>query len=161
MHKQKTIEKTLPVTRFGSKYGVRVLVRDEAQIRAKMGAEESPPRILVQQIYEMRPLPHGTTRKGLTQMLSELGCAAKPVQPGRADASGMSLEGRSRNASSCSGCANIHGRCHHLVAEAGDHRLTNSTSFRFYSDPSTPTTQGSQRGEQGEHQTTTGTGCGS
>jgi hypothetical protein len=90
MHKQKTIEKTLPVTRFGSKYGVRVLVKDEAQIRAKMGAEESPPRILVQQIYEMRPWPHGTTRKGLTQMLSELGWAAKPVQPGRADASGMS-----------------------------------------------------------------------
>ena len=90
MHKQKTIEKTLPVTRFGSKYGVRVLIKDEAQIRAKMGAEESQPRILVQQIYEMRPLPHGTTRKGLTQMLSELGWAAKPVQPGRADASGMS-----------------------------------------------------------------------
>ena len=82
MHKQKTIEKTLPVTRFGSKYGVRVLLKDEAQIRAKMGAAESQPRILVQQIYEMRPLPHGTTRKGLW--------TAKPVQPGRADASGMS-----------------------------------------------------------------------
>jgi hypothetical protein len=89
-HKHKTIEKTLPVTRFGSKYGVRVLMKDEAQIRAKMGAEESQPRILVQQIYEMRPLPHGTTRKSLTQILSELGWAAKPVQPGRADATGMS-----------------------------------------------------------------------
>jgi hypothetical protein len=77
MHKQKTIEKTLPVTRFGSKYGVRVLIKDEAQIRAKMGAEESQPRILVQQIYEMRPLPHGTTRKGLTQMLSELGLPSR------------------------------------------------------------------------------------
>jgi len=89
-HKQKTIEKTLPVTRFGSKYGVRVLVKDEAQIRAKMGAEESQPRILVQQIYEMKPLPHGTTRKSLTQIPPGLGWAAKPVQPGRADATGMS-----------------------------------------------------------------------
>lgn len=96
IHKQKTTEKTLPVTRFGSKYGVRVLVKDEAQIRAKMGAEESQPKILVQQIYEMRPLPHGTTRKSLTQILSELGWAAKPIQPGRADAIGMNeLESRS------------------------------------------------------------------
>ena len=88
-HKQKTTEKTLPVTRFGQKYGIRVMERDEAQVRIKLGVEESDPKIMVQQIYEMRPLPHCTQRKGVAQMLSEMGWAAKPVQPGRADATGM------------------------------------------------------------------------
>ena len=69
---------------------MRVLVKEEPQIRAKLGAKKSQPRVQVQQIYEMRPLSHVTTRKGLAQVLSELGWAAKPVQPGRSDASGMS-----------------------------------------------------------------------
>ena len=34
LHRQKTTERTLPVTRFSSKYGVRVLIKDEPQIRA-------------------------------------------------------------------------------------------------------------------------------
>ena len=88
-HRQKTTDRTLPITRFGTKYGIRVMAKDEEQIRSKLGAEESAPKIQVQQIYEMRPLPHCTQRKGITQMLSEMGWAAQPIQPGRADAAGM------------------------------------------------------------------------
>lgn len=45
-----------PITRFGSKFGIRVMLKDEEQVRSKLGAEESAPKIQVQQIYSRHVL---------------------------------------------------------------------------------------------------------
>eukprot|EP00435_Cladocopium_sp_Y103_P075852 s140_g67.t1 len=90
LHKQRTTERTLPVVRFGMKYGIRIYVKDSDQLQSKPGAGEQPPHINIQKIYELRPFPHGTQKKAIAQLLQSMGWQAKPVQPGRADSNGMS-----------------------------------------------------------------------
>ena len=90
LHRQRTTDKTLPITRFGHKYGIRAFKKDAETIQTKLGVVESDPHITVQQIYEMRPFPHGTHRKAIQALLQTWGWAAKPIQPGKADSTGMS-----------------------------------------------------------------------
>ena len=89
-HKQKTTDRTLPITRFGNKYGIRVYKKDLETVQTKLGIEDQTSHISVQKIYELRPLPFGTLKKALQTMLTAWGWEAKPIQPGRADAAGMS-----------------------------------------------------------------------
>ena len=93
-HKQKTTDKTLPVTRFGNRYGVRVFKRDADTVQAKLGITDREPHITVQQIYEMRPFPHGTQKKAVQGLLHKWDWPAKAIQPGRADGAGMSCQRR-------------------------------------------------------------------
>ena len=90
VHKQKTTDRALPITRFGNKYGIRVLKKDLEAIQTKLGVEDSLSHISVQKIYELRPLPFGTLKKTVQQMVTAWGWAARPIQPGKSDATGMS-----------------------------------------------------------------------
>eukprot|EP00435_Cladocopium_sp_Y103_P065444 s191_g27.t1 len=88
-HRQKTTDRTLPIVRFGWKYGIRVFTKDSDQLQTKLGAEEAPQQVQIHRIYEIRPFPHGTQKKVVQQFLQQMQWQAKAIQPGRSDAAGM------------------------------------------------------------------------
>ena len=90
VHKQKTTDRALPITRFGNRYGIRVLKKDLESVQTKLGVEEQISNVSVQKIFELRPLPFGTLKKTVQQMITKWGWAARPIQPGKSDAAGMS-----------------------------------------------------------------------
>lgn len=90
LHLLKTTEKAIALARFGQKWGLRVFARDASAVQTKVKPEDDTPHITVQHIYELRPLPHGTQKKSIQALLTSIGWQAKPLQPGKADISGMS-----------------------------------------------------------------------
>ena len=89
MHQCKTNPFALALARTRNRYGIRVLKvhAEKAWTLAKPGMDYHPVKIGL--IYEVLPIPHGTQRKAIVQMLSDWGWCAKPLQPSRGTAQYM------------------------------------------------------------------------
>ncbi len=89
MLKSRTIERVLAICRFGNKYGVRVSQKDAETTHAKINPDVPFQDYQIQMIYEIRPLPHGTQRVGVVQLLKKWQWKARPLQPYHSDQQGM------------------------------------------------------------------------
>lgn len=89
VHLLKTTEKAITLTRLSNKWGLRTLSRDVTEVQNKVAPEDETKYVKVQSIYELRPFAHGTSRKAIQSLLDAVAWKAKPLQPGKADATGM------------------------------------------------------------------------
>lgn len=89
LHRARTVERVLAIGRFGLKYGLRVLHKDAESTHAKLNPEAPFHDFQVQFIYELRPLPHGTQKAGVVQLLKKWQWKARPLQPHHSDTQGM------------------------------------------------------------------------
>ena len=89
MHKLKTTEHAWAITRFGGRYGLRVPVKEAEQIHSLLNPETPFANFEVNKTFELRPLPHGTQRLGVLNMLKAWKWKARPLQPCKADSNGM------------------------------------------------------------------------
>ena len=78
------------LVRLKNKFGIRVLTADEAAAFAQVRPDTVFISASVQRVFQVFPLPHGTTRASIIAFLKEIGWRAKPLQPGRAQAGAMS-----------------------------------------------------------------------
>eukprot|EP00438_Fugacium_kawagutii_P011105 Skav203176 [mRNA] locus=scaffold39:103479:107678:- [translate_table: standard] len=90
MHQCKTYEKAMCLVRLRNKYGVRVKKEDEKAAWAHLRPGMDFIALQVQQIYELFPIPHGTQRQAIVQLLRDWSWPARPLQPGRGSATHMS-----------------------------------------------------------------------
>lgn len=88
-HKLKTLDRGIAVARFAGRYGVRAFCRDGPQLHKELELGDDYNQVTVQEIYEIRPLPHGIQKAGVTALLKKWGWAARPLQPYRGDQHGM------------------------------------------------------------------------
>ena len=88
-HKLKTTEHAVAITRFGGRYGLRVPVKEAEQIHSLLNPETPFANFEVTKTFELRPLPHGTQRLGVLNMLKAWKWKARPLQPCKADSNGM------------------------------------------------------------------------
>ena len=87
--KSRTIERVLAICRFGHKYGIRVSQKDAEATHSKLNPDIPFQDFHIQLIYEVRPLPHGTQRAGVVQLLKKWHWKARPLQPHHSDQQGM------------------------------------------------------------------------
>ena len=87
--KSKTLDRVLAIARFGSKFGVRVAQRDAETTHSQLHPDTPFHGFSIQKVFEVRPLPHGTMRTGVIQLLKSWQWKAKPLQPFKSDSSGM------------------------------------------------------------------------
>eukprot|EP00438_Fugacium_kawagutii_P019055 Skav215402 [mRNA] locus=scaffold271:65165:69367:- [translate_table: standard] len=90
MHKCRTCSKSVCLVRMRTKYGIRVHRDDEAQAWAFLRPGIEYVNLEVAKIYELCPVPHGTQRQTMVQLLKDWNWNAKPLQPGRGNFSHMS-----------------------------------------------------------------------
>eukprot|EP00435_Cladocopium_sp_Y103_P074350 s200_g48.t1 len=89
LHKLRTTEHAISVARFGQRYGVRVPNREAESIHTQINPEVPFTGFEVSKTFKLRPLPHGTQKLGVLNMLKAWGWKARPLQPCKADALGM------------------------------------------------------------------------
>ena len=87
--KSRTIERVLAICRFGGKYGIRVAQKDAEATHSKLNPDVPFQDFHIQFVYEIRPLPHGTQRAGVIQLLKKWHWKARPLQPHHSDPQGM------------------------------------------------------------------------
>lgn len=73
-----------------TKYGIRVQREDEEAVWTELRPGLSYVDLEIAQIYELFPLPHGTQRQTMVQLLKDWAWNARPLQPGRSTFSHMS-----------------------------------------------------------------------
>ena len=88
-HKLRITERALAVARFGSRYGLRVPSKEAEQIHTQLNPEVPFSNFGVTKVFELRPLPHGTQKLGVLNMLKAWKWKARPLQPCKSDAQGM------------------------------------------------------------------------
>eukprot|EP00438_Fugacium_kawagutii_P035434 Skav206969 [mRNA] locus=scaffold255:597270:599261:+ [translate_table: standard] len=88
-HKLRTLDRGIAVARFAGRYGIRALQRDGAQVHRDLNLEDDYNQITIQEVYEVRPLPHGIQKAGVTALLKKWNWQARPLQPYRGDQHGM------------------------------------------------------------------------
>ena len=88
-HKFKTRAKSISLVRMRNKYGIRVLKEDEATVWAELRPGVDYMDLEVANIYELCPVPHGTQRQTMVQLLRDWQWSAKPLQPGKGTFSHM------------------------------------------------------------------------
>lgn len=71
------------MVRLKHKYGVRVRKQDEALAWSKLRPGVDFVDMNIQRIYELFPLPHGTQRQAITQILKDWSWQARVLQPGK------------------------------------------------------------------------------
>ncbi len=89
VHRSKTVERVQAICRFGLKYGLRVLQNDAETAHSKVNPDVPFHDFQIQLVYEVRPLPHGTQKAGMVQLLKKWHWKARPLQPYRSDPQGM------------------------------------------------------------------------
>eukprot|EP00438_Fugacium_kawagutii_P008055 Skav223964 [mRNA] locus=scaffold3540:259469:263778:+ [translate_table: standard] len=77
------IFEALCLVRMRQKYGIRVLRDDESTAWATLRPGLEFVDMEVAKIFELCPIPHGTQRAAIVQVLRDWGWVAKPLQPGR------------------------------------------------------------------------------
>ena len=82
-HQCRTYAKSICLVRLKSKYGIRVRKADEASAWAKLRPGVEFVDMSIQKIYELFPLPHGTQRQAITQILQDWSWTARALQPGK------------------------------------------------------------------------------
>lgn len=88
-HKLKMAERGLAVARFAHRYGIRVPCKDAEALHVQIHPEVPYHNFDVVKTFELRPLPHGTQKLGVLNMLKAWGWKARPLQPCKPDATGM------------------------------------------------------------------------
>ena len=84
----KTIPKAIAVARVGTKFGLRVLDADEADVFALVRPGLEFVKAKVTKRFRLHPLPHGTQRADIISLLKHWQWHARPLQPARGDRSG-------------------------------------------------------------------------
>ena len=90
LHQAKTFAKSVCIFKLRQRFGIRILARDEELAFKTLRPNASFQAIEVKQIFQLQPIPHGTQRSAIAQLLSEWKWDAKPLQPGPSTASAMS-----------------------------------------------------------------------
>ena len=83
MHQCRTYSKAVCLVRMRTKYGIRVLKDDERTAWAHLRPGVDFVDFDIQLIFELFPLPHGTQRQAVCQLLKDWEWHAKPLQPGK------------------------------------------------------------------------------
>ena len=92
VHALRTCDKALGLARLGPKFGLRVLDEHEQEVFQALRPQQSFVKVRVLSKWRLHPLPHGTQRHALVQLLGRWKWAAKPLQPCRGDSSGCAWE---------------------------------------------------------------------
>eukprot|EP00435_Cladocopium_sp_Y103_P055985 s1970_g18.t1 len=79
----RTFAKSVCLVRLKHKYGIRVKKQDEALAWSKLRPGVDFVDMSIQRIYELFPLPHGTQRQTVTQILQDWSWKARVLQPGK------------------------------------------------------------------------------
>ncbi|CAE7342035.1 aquIMA [Symbiodinium sp. CCMP2592] len=91
-HLLRTCDKALGLARLGNKFGIRVLDEHEQLVFEKLRPRQTFVKVKVLSRWRLHPLPHGTQRHTLVQLLGKWKWAAKPLQPCKGDSSGCAWE---------------------------------------------------------------------
>ncbi|CAE6966038.1 aquIMA [Symbiodinium sp. CCMP2592] len=91
-HLLRTCDKALGLARLGNKFGIRVLDEHEQLVFEKLRPRQPFVKVKVLSRWRLHPLPHGTQRHTLVQLLGKWKWAAKPLQPCKGDSSGCAWE---------------------------------------------------------------------
>ena len=83
LHKVRTVDNILAVTRLGAKYGVRCLSRHEEALHQELRPDRPFVQCEIKEVYRIEPLPVGTQRQSLVDVLQTIGWSARPMQPCR------------------------------------------------------------------------------
>eukprot|EP00435_Cladocopium_sp_Y103_P044798 s2183_g12.t1 len=89
-HKCRTYAKSLCLVRLKQKYGIRVRKEDEAVAWGILRPGTEFVDMSIQTIYELFPVPHGTQRQAITQILADWKWKARALQPGKGNYHHMS-----------------------------------------------------------------------
>lgn len=81
LHKVKTVDEGIAAYRLGTKYGIRCLVKDHEDLHRILCPSKPFVQCAVKYIFRLEPLPVGTQRQSLVQILQSIGWTAKPLQP--------------------------------------------------------------------------------
>eukprot|EP00438_Fugacium_kawagutii_P009960 Skav225760 [mRNA] locus=scaffold3552:72471:77522:+ [translate_table: standard] len=80
LHRVKTLDNCLAVCRLGLKYGIRCHSRHQEDLHAVLCPAKPYVQCTVKTIHRLEPLPAGTQRQSLADILKEFGWVAKPLQ---------------------------------------------------------------------------------
>eukprot|EP00435_Cladocopium_sp_Y103_P035368 s1388_g9.t1 len=83
LHQCKTFAKSICLVRLKNKYGIRVRKCDEASAWGVLRPGVEFMDMTIQKIYELFPIPHGTQRQAINQILSDWSWPARALQPGK------------------------------------------------------------------------------
>eukprot|EP00438_Fugacium_kawagutii_P020260 Skav218155 [mRNA] locus=scaffold4591:37336:49156:+ [translate_table: standard] len=81
LHKVKTIDEGIAVCRLGNKYGVRCLAKDQEDLHNALSPGKPFIQCAINHIFRLEPLPAGSQRQSLADMIHAMGWKAKPLQP--------------------------------------------------------------------------------
>eukprot|EP00438_Fugacium_kawagutii_P013811 Skav210602 [mRNA] locus=scaffold234:31140:35777:- [translate_table: standard] len=80
LHKVKTIDVGIAVCRLGSKYGIRCLTKDQEELHRSLNPNKPFVQCSVKMVFRLEPLPAGTQRQSLVELLQSVGWKARPLQ---------------------------------------------------------------------------------
>ena len=83
LHRVKTIDEGIAVCRHGSKYGIRCQAKDQEDLHKAISPNKPFVSCAIKQIFRIEPLPAGTQRQSLVDIIQAIGWKAKPLQPCR------------------------------------------------------------------------------
>ena len=89
LHQRRTCTFALSLVKQKDRYGIRVHTKDEGKAWSLARPGEVYNDIQVKEVYELAPLPHGTTKTSLNEMILAWGWKARPLQAGRGTRSHM------------------------------------------------------------------------
>ena len=90
LHHRKVSNFAINLVRNRDRYGLQVLKKDESKAWKEVRPDEEFKDIRIQEIYEIAPVPHGTSKQMISELLSEWGWSARPMQPGQGSMHHMS-----------------------------------------------------------------------
>ena len=90
LHLRKLSSFALNLVRLRDRYGLQVLQKDEAKAWKESRPQDEYRAVRVQEIYELSPIPHGTSKSVLEDLLKQWGWSARPLHPGRGNVHHMS-----------------------------------------------------------------------
>ena len=90
MHVRRTSCFALNLVRNRERYGIQVHKKDEASTWKEVRPDEDFEDVRILEVFELAPIPHGTTRQTMKDLLSQWGWKSKPLQPGRGSMHHMS-----------------------------------------------------------------------
>ena len=91
-HTLQTCDRAVSLVRLGRKFGVRVRECDEKATFERLRPSQTFIKIQITAKYSLFPLPFGMQRAGVIQLLQKWKWHARPLQPGRGDATGACWE---------------------------------------------------------------------
>ena len=80
-HRVKTLDAAIAACRLGTKFGVRCKVKHQQELHAILCPNKPFVQCNVKAIYRLEPLPAGTQRQSLVDLLQASHWTAKPLQP--------------------------------------------------------------------------------